>query len=223
MFPLLIINMKTYPELLGGRSLELARIAEGVSREIGVNIMIAPPMTDIRLIASSVEIPVLAQGADAVEPGARTGYVPLEFVKDAGAVGVILNHSEKKLPLNDIGWLIRRSRELGLWSIACAPDPELSSALASLEPSVVAIEPPELIGTGKAVSREKPDTIIKAVELVAKVNPKVKVITGAGIESAEDVRKALALGTAGVLVSSSIIKSNWERKIRELAQGLIQP
>ncbi|ADN50640.1 triose-phosphate isomerase [Vulcanisaeta distributa] len=219
--PILIINMKVYPEVLGKRALELAKVAEAVSRELGVSIAVAPPITELRLVAENVGIPVYAQGADPVEPGARTGHVPPEFIKEAGASGVILNHSENRLLLNDLGWLVNRAKNLGLETLVCAPDPYTSAAAAALEPTAVAVEPPELIGTGKAVSREKPDVIVKTVELVKRVNPSIPVITGAGIESYEDVKRAVELGTQGVLVASAIVKArDWRQKIMELAKAL---
>ena len=219
--PILIINMKVYPEVLGRKALELAKAAESVARELGVSIAVAPPITELRTVAEGVEIPVYSQGADPVEPGARTGHVPLEFIKETGAAGVILNHSENRLLLNDLGWLVSRARSLGLETLVCAPDPYTSAAAAALEPTAVAVEPPELIGTGKAVSREKPDVIVRTVELVRKVNPGIPVITGAGIESFDDVKKAIELGTQGVLVASAIVKArDWKQKITELANAL---
>lgn len=221
-FPILIINMKVYQEVLGRRALELARVAEEVAKELGVSIAVAPPTTELRLVAENVEIPVLAQGADAVEPGARTGHVPLEFIRETGAKGVILNHSERRLLLNDLAWLVSRAKALGLETVVCAPDPYSSAAAAALQPTAVAVEPPELIGTGRAVSREKPDVIVKTVELVRSVNRDVAVITGAGIESGEDVRRAIELGTVGVLVASAIVRAkDWRGKIMEMAKALM--
>ncbi|MCG2863497.1 MAG: triose-phosphate isomerase, partial [Vulcanisaeta sp.] len=115
------------------------------------------------------------------------------------------------------------AKGLGLETIVCAPDPYSSAAAAALGPTAVAVEPPELIGTGRAVSREKPDVIIKTVELVRKVNSDVAVITGAGIESGDDVRKAIELGTLGVLVASAIVKAkDWRGKITEMAKALLR-
>jgi len=54
-----------------------------------------------------------------------------------------------------------------------------------LVPHAVAVEPPELIGTGRAVSKYKPETVVKTVELVSAHFPNVAVITGAEIESEE--------------------------------------
>ncbi len=221
--PILIINMKVYKEVLGRKALELAKAAEKVAKELGVSIAVAPPMTELRLIAENVEVPVYAQGADAVEPGAHTGHVPLEFVKETGAVGVIINHSERRLRLDEIEYLILKAKSLRLESVVCTPTPESSAAVAAFSPIAIAVEPPELIGTGRAVSREKPDVIVKTVELVRRVNPEVIVITGAGIENKDDVAKALELGTAGVLVASAIVKAkNWEEKIRELVQPFLK-
>lgn len=222
-YPILIINFKTYIEATGKRGLELARIAEKVSKELNVCIAVAPIVTDLRLVSENVEIPVLAQSADPVNPGAHTGHVTLEAIKECGAVGIILNHSEKPLRINDIAWIVEKAKSLNMYVLTCAPTPETSLSVASLNPDAVAVEPPELIGTGRAVSKEKPDVIVKTVELIKKHVPEVHVICGAGIEAREDVVKAIELGTEGVLVASAIVKArDWYGKIRELAEGLLK-
>ncbi len=219
--PILIINMKVYPEVLGKKALELAKVAESVARELGVSIAVAPPITELRTVAEGVEIPVYAQGADPVEPGARTGHVPLEFIKEAGAVGVILNHSENRLLLNDLGWLVSRARSLGLETLVCAPDPYTSAAAAALEPTAVAVEPPELIGTGKAVSREKPDVIVRTVELVRKVNPSIPVITGPALRALTMLRRPLNLGHREYWLPVPLLRRGiGSKKITELANAL---
>ena len=45
------------------------------------------------------------------------------------------------------------------------------------------------------------------MEAVDKVNPDVKVLTGAGITTGEDVKKAIELGTCGVLLASGVTKA----------------
>ncbi|MFP3196255.1 MAG: triose-phosphate isomerase [Caldivirga sp.] len=220
--PVLIINMKAYPELLNGGAVKLAKAAEKVARELGASIIVAPPHTYLRQVVEAVGIPVYAQSADPVDPGARTGHIPLEFVKDAGAAGVIINHSEHRLLLNDIAYLVGKAKALNLETVVCAPDPPSSAAAAALYPTAVAMEPPELIGTGRSVSRTKPDVVVETVNAVRRVNGEVKVITGAGIEDYNDVAKALELGTVGVLVASAIVRAkDWEAKITELAKPLV--
>lgn len=216
-FPIFIINMKTYRESTGRKALELAKEAERVSRELGVEIAVAPQHVDLRSVAESVAIPVYAQSADPVPPGAHTGSITLEAIKDAGARAVILNHSEKPLRINDLAWLVAEAKKLGLETVVCAPDPPTAAAVDSLEPTAVAVEPPELIGTGRAVSRERPEVITNALSVV-----KRPLIVGAGIESYEDVRRAVELGSKGVLVASAVVKArDWREKILELAKGFI--
>jgi triosephosphate isomerase len=219
--PILIINFKAYGEAAGRRAVEIAKAAEKVAKELGVNIAVAPNHLELALVAQSVEIPVYAQGADVETPGAYTSHVAVDNIKAAGASGVILNHSEAPLRLNDLAKLIARAKAVGLDVVTCAPDPRTSLAAAALGPHAVAVEPPELIGTGKAVSKYKPETVVETVRLISAHFPDVAVITGAGIESGEDVEAALRLGTKGVLLASAAVKAkDHYQKIMELAKPL---
>jgi triosephosphate isomerase len=219
--PILIINFKAYSEAAGRRAVEIAKAAENVAKELGVNIAVAPNHLELALVAQSVEIPVYAQGADVETPGAYTSHVAVDNIKAAGASGVILNHSEAPLRLNDLAKLVARAKSAGLDVVTCAPDPRASLAAAALGPHAVAVEPPELIGTGRAVSKYKPETVVETVRLVSTHFPDVAVITGAGIESGEDVEAALRLGTKGVLLASAAVKAkDHYQKIMELAKPL---
>ncbi len=219
--PILIINFKAYGEAAGRRALDIAKAAERVARELGVSIAVAPNHLELALVAQSVEIPVYAQGADVDSPGAHTAHVAVDNVKEAGAAGLILNHSEAPLKLNDLARLVARAKAVGLDVVVCAPDPRTSLAAAALGPHAVAVEPPELIGTGRAVSKYKPEAVVETVQLVGKHFPEVAVITGAGIESGEDVEAALRLGTRGVLLASAAVKAkDHYAKIMELARPL---
>ena len=205
--PLIIVNFKTYLEATGKKAVELAKKAEKVSLETKVSIGVAPQHTDIATIAKSVKIPVFAQHTDPVQPGSHTGHVLAEAVKETGATGTLINHSERQLKLSDIDAVIKITREKGLVSIVCANNPSISTAVATLKPDILAIEPPELIGTGIPVSKAKPEVITKTVRLVKEINPKVVILCGAGISHGEDVAAALRLGTQGVLVASGVVKA----------------
>lgn len=219
--PILIINFKAYAEAAGRRALEIAKAAERAARELGVNIAVAPNHLELALVAQSVDIPVYAQGADVETPGAYTAHVAVDNVKEAGAAGLILNHSEAPLALSQLSRLAARAKAVGLDLVICAPDPDTSLAAAALKPHAVAVEPPELIGTGRAVSRYKPEAVVQTVEKVSRHFPDVAVITGAGIESGEDVAAALKLGTRGVLLASAAVKAkDHYQKILELAKPL---
>ena len=205
--PVIIVNFKTYLESTGKRAVELAKKAEKVYRETGIYVGVAPQLADLSAVAKAVEIPVFAQHIDPIKPGGYTGHVLAEAVKEAGAIGTLINHSERRLKLSDIDEIVKLVREKGLMSVVCANNPSTSVAVSSLNPDLVAIEPPELIGTGIPVSKAQPEIVSGTVQLVREINKKITILCGAGISHGEDVSAALKLGTEGVLVASGIVKA----------------
>jgi len=202
-----IINCKTYREATGDDAFKLAKICDDVAKETDVEIIICPQFTDIYRIAKNVDIPVYAQHVDPVDYGSNTGHVLPESVKAAGSAGSLINHSERRLRLADIEACIEKLKSLGMISVVCTNNINVTKAASALGPDFVAIEPPELIGTGIPVSKAQPEIITGSVDAVNKVNPDVKVLTGAGITTGDDVKKAIELGTCGVLLASGVIKA----------------
>ncbi|NAZ24701.1 MAG: triose-phosphate isomerase [Thermofilum sp.] len=222
-YPLILINFKAYAEASGKKGLQLAKVAEKLSKEYGVTIAVAPQLTDLMFIAQQVDIPVLSQHVDDVSPGSHTGHVTLEAVKDAGAIGTMVNHSERRVRADQIDVVVKRARQLNLVTVVCTNTPEVTAAMAALGPDMVAIEPPELIGTGIPVSKAKPEVVTSSVDLVKKINPNVKVLCGAGITTGDDVAAALRLGTVGVLLASGIVKAkDWEKAILDLIRPILK-
>jgi triosephosphate isomerase len=205
--PLILVNFKTYIEGTGKKALDLAEKAEKVSRETGVCIGLAPQYTDIPRLARAVSLPIFAQHVDHAKPGGFTGHILPEAVKEAGAVGTLVNHSERRLRLADIEAVVARAKQLGLVSVVCTNNANVSVSAAALKPAFIAIEPPELIGTGIPVSKAKPEIVADTVRSVRKITQDVAILCGAGITQGEDVAAALKLGTMGVLVASGIVKA----------------
>jgi triosephosphate isomerase len=205
--PIIIVNFKTYLEATGQRAVILAKSAEKISKESGAFIIVAPQLVDLARVAEAVEIPVFAQHIDPIKPGSNTGHVLLEAVMEAGAVGTLINHSECQLKMADIDAIISLTHEKGLFSCVCAANPNESCGAAALGPDIVSIEPPELIGTGIAVSKAQPEVVTNTVNLVRKISSDMTILCGAGISKSEDVSVALKLGAQGVLVASGIVKA----------------
>lgn len=225
--PILAVNFKAYyPHSFGENAHRIAREAVRVWRETGVEVILAPPFTELRRIVeiiSGTEVKVFAQHADPVEPGAVTGFIPIEGLKDAGVHGVILNHSEHRLRVSDINHLVKKARALGLKTLVCADTPETGAAVAVLGPDMVAVEPPELIGTGVSVSKAKPEVVTGSVDMIRRVNKDVAILTGAGITTGEDAYMAVKLGTIGVLVASGIVKAKDPYQVmREMAESMLK-
>ena len=211
--PIVIVNFKTYAEGTGKKALELSKAAETVSKETGICFAVAPQFVDIPTIIHNVDIPVFAQHIDPINPGSHTGHILPEAIKEAGAIGTLINHSERRLRLADIDAAITRAKELKLITVTCTNNTSVSAAAAALNPDMIAVEPPELIGTGIPVSKAKPEVVTSTVEAVKRINPEVTVLCGAGITNGEDVAAALKLGTEGVLVASGIVKAEDPYKV----------
>lgn len=217
----LLLNLKGYAESFADASLAIAGFAREVSIETGINVIVCPPTPWLHH-ASSTGAVVYAQHTDPVEPGATTGYHSLEMLKAAGAAGTLLNHSEHRLGLWEMQFLVERGRKIGMRTVACADTARTAAAVSVLCPDMVAIEPPELIGKGVSVSKARPEVITESVDAIRKVNSTAIIIAGAGVTTADDVSKAVELGAEGALVASAVVKSDRQRKlIAEMADALL--
>ena len=215
--PILIVNFKSYPNAIGRNALQLAKICEKISHSTNTQIIVCVQTADIHLVAKSVKIPVFAQNVDPYESGAHTGWVLAENLKEYGAQGTLLNHSEHKLSIDVLKKSLLRAKAAHLLTIVCAETPEEARMAASLKPDAVAIEPKDLIGSNISVSSAKPELIEQSVRAVSFA----PVLCGAGIHTKDDVSKALKLGAKGILVSSGVVNSsNPEKVLKELIDGL---
>ncbi len=205
--PVVIVNFKTYEEVEGYRSLSVARLCQEISKETGVCIAVCPPLVELSTVASSVNIPVLAQHTDPMRPGPSTGWTTPEGVKSAGASGTLLNHSEHRMMIADIPVSVRLCHSASLQVVLCADSAETAGASAFWKPDFIAVEPPELIGGDVSVTNAKPGVVEDAVGAVRKVDDRIPVLCGAGVKTGEDVRRAIELGTKGVLLASGVVKS----------------
>jgi len=221
---ILAINYKAYPTAFGTQGLAIALAADRVAEEYGpaLTLILAVPATEIaRIVEATDKVKVYGQHADPIEPGPHTGYLPLEALKEAGAKGTLVNHSEHRVTLTAIDKIIQKAATQSLETLACADTPTAAAAIAALSPTILAIEPPELIGTGIPVSKAKPEIITRTLKLVEMINPDLPILTGAGITRGEDAAAAIKLGTKGVLVASTIMKAkDPEQRIRELAEAM---
>ena len=215
-----VINCKNYEEIAGDKIIKFVKIVEKISKKYKIKIAVAPPQHLIGLVSKS-SIPILAQHVDVSKVGSTTGFVIPELLKKSGVSGSLINHSEHRISDKDIAYLIPKLRDLKMISILCVKDVAEVKKYLKLNPDFIAIEPPELIGSGKAVSKEKPDLIIKAANAVKNAKNNTKLLCGAGIVSGEDVSKASELGSQGILVASGIIKAkSWENMIGEFAKSM---
>ncbi len=197
-----LVNLKAYP----CDPVAVAEAAAAVAADTGVRIAVAPQTAHIAAVADT-GVETWAQDVSPVEHGSHTGSTHAEAVVDAGAVGTLLNHSERRRKLAAVDGSLRAAERAGLETVVCANNPRQIAAATALEPDAVAVEPPELIGTGTPVSQADPEVVTDSIEAAAAVGD-VPVLCGAGISTGEDLAAARELGAEGVLLASGVAKAD---------------
>lgn len=226
--PRIVVNAKAYDEVTGEAAcLRLARACVATAKATGASIALAPPLAELASLARrrpSLGVPLFGQHCDPRAPGASTGWVTAEALASAGAVGSIVNHAEHKLPHAEVASVVERLRSSGLASLVCADSLAEARALAAFKPTLLAIEPPELIGGDVSVTTADPRIVSDAVAAVRAIAPETLVLCGAGVKTGADVAAALGLGAHGVLLASGVVKAADPRKALDgLAAGLRSP
>jgi triosephosphate isomerase len=204
--PVFEVGLKGY--VYGAEAVRLAEAADRLSQELDVSIIFDPQAVDIpAVVRATGRLLVFAQHMDPVAVGRGVGAVLPEALREAGAVGTLLNHSERRMTLGDIDRAIRRADEVGLATLVCADSPEEAAAVAQLGPDIVLAEPPELIATSRSAATEMRGFVERSVEMVRRVDPGIIVMCGAGVQTPDDVAKMIELGVGGTGSSSGVLKA----------------
>ncbi|PIN81624.1 triose-phosphate isomerase [Candidatus Woesearchaeota archaeon CG10_big_fil_rev_8_21_14_0_10_32_9] len=213
---LLVINLKTYKEGTGINALKIAKMCEQIQKNTKIKLIIAAQPTDILLLTTKTKIPIIAQHIDPINYGSNTGSILPESVIEAGAIGTLINHSEKRLNSSIIINTIQLCKQKNLLSVLCVKDEKEAKKYAEYHPDLIAIEPPELIGGKISISTAEPELITKTLRTVGKI----PLLCGAGVHTREDVHHAYKLGAKGILVASGVVKAkNVKKEIEQLILG----
>jgi triosephosphate isomerase len=232
----IVINFKNYK--IGKEVVKLAKTVQnyfGKSDEV----ILAVPGTDLSRVGDAVELDLFAQHVDSVLEPRSTGGIGVDQVKAVGALGTLVNHSERRLAWKEVNKVLAQCQEQGFRSIVCVKTyREAKWVLGqSVKPWAIAYEDTKLIGTSKSITKYRQKELKSFVELVkgvegtvsktlGRLNPwkgadeagAVLAFCGAGIHSARDVKIAREIGCDGVLISSAIAKAKKPDKLlRELA------
>ncbi len=201
--PFFEIGPKCY--MWGERMLRLAMAIDRIACKYDLDVIVTPQYTDIRALAEHTQrIHIYAQHMDSLRPGRGIGAVLPEAVKAAGAVGVMLNHAERKLSMEALRTTIRRADEVGLATIVCADSVEEVRRVAELEPNLIVAEPTDRIGTGVASDLRY---VRETIEAVQSIHPEIMVLQGAGISCPQDVEKVIRAGAQATGCTSGVMRA----------------
>jgi len=204
--PLVVVNFKTYATASAEAAEGLLSAMEAVANG-PATVVAAVSAFDLALLAQRSEsVHVWSQHLDPVGLGGFTGWLEPQTAIARGATGSLINHAEHKVELDHVKRLLELLPE-GFPVCACAADVAEARALAKLNPTYIAVEPPELIGGDISVTTADPSIVTDTVAAVKAVNPSVRVLCGAGVKNGADVAKAIELGAEGVLLASGVTKA----------------
>ncbi|VVB74878.1 Triosephosphate isomerase [Candidatus Tiddalikarchaeum anstoanum] len=211
MKPLIIVNFKCYDKATGHNGLKIAAYCSTYD-----NVIVCPQAIDLDNISAIPGLNVFSQHVDPVLEGPFTGKMGINVLKKAGVKGSLLNHSENRLKFETIAETVSLLKKNGLKSLICCESLDEAAKFAKLRPDYICFEPKSLIGKTQSVADLNPELITT----ISKAVKPVKLIIGAGIDSPKEVREVLLRGAVGVIVASSVIKSDDPRKIiKELANA----
>ena len=201
--PFFEIGPKNY--LFGQDIIDLAKIADEASKKYDIRVIFTTPYANIQQVAAQTEnLYVFAPHMDAAPVGRLLANVLPESVKAAGAVGAMLNHSERPLDVATLCRTIERARELDMMTIVCADTLREARAVAAMGPDMMVVEPVELIGTGNACDLSYVKTSVEAVKAI---DPEIGVLVGGGIANGQDVYNVIMAGADATGSSSGIAKA----------------
>jgi triosephosphate isomerase (TIM) len=222
--PVFAINYKTYQRASAKNAQKLTATLSSIS-PAKIQTIVCVQSCDIYACANTSTkstkstLPVFAQHIDPIEYGAHTGHILAQCVKDNGASGTLLNHSEDKFDSFMLTSAVEHAKRAKLQTIVCVDSIERLRFALQLNPTFIAYEPPELIGGTVSVTT-RPQIIRALVAEVASAKSETRLLVGAGIKSAQDISIALSLGCHGILLASAIADSkNPKQAYKELLKG----
>jgi len=217
---MIFVNYKTFEESSGEKAVALTKKIEEAAHESQVKIIPVVQIIDAESVLASTTLEVWIQHVDPLNYGPHTGWTLPEEVAKIGISGVFLNHSEHKF--NDFEALRtanEKAKEANLKTLIFAGSLEELKNVTALKPTLVAYEPPELVGsTETSVARAQPEIISQAYNITQSLGEPL--IVGAGVSSMEDVKKSLELGAVGVAIATAVVKApDPKAKLLELTEG----
>lgn len=215
-----------------------AMVADIGVRPYATDLMICPPATLVMRFAEAAKgskIAIGAQDCHADVSGAYTGDISAEMLKDAGAVAVIVGHSERRTlhaeSDEEVQGKAKAALRAGLTAIVCVGETreerEAGATIArirrqlegSLPPSieaeklVVAYEPVWAIGTGLTPTArdvaEVHEMIRKYLVSLDKLEgPKVRILYGGSVKPSNAKELMSVANVNGALVGGASLKAS---------------
>lgn len=217
---MLLLNLKTYSESTGLNCKKLLDTAseflESQNEIVKQKVIFVVSPTDLFWAKQNYPNLIIAsQHVENKTSGSTTGWITPEALLSMGVNFSLYNHSEHRMYSDTIIQDIKDIQSKGLKLIVCCENLHEGLYLQEAEPFSIAYEPKDLIGSGISVTT-RPEAV---TDFIAALSNQKNILIGAGVSTAEDIKKTLELGAEGVLLASAFVKADDRRaKLNELVQ-----
>lgn len=207
---MIFVNFKSYQSGTGEKGFKIAEYCQKVSLKGEIKFIPVVQTVDIYQVSQELDDGVWVQNADDKKAFKNTGYITVYALKQAGAVGIFINHSDCPKKLSEIKNLISMSKKYGLKSLVFAKNSQEVKQFDKLKPDFVSLEDPKLIASKIAMVDKYEHELRKIIK-----NTKTPFVIGAGIRTKKHYQKALKLGAVGVVLSSQIMEADSPKRAIE--------
>lgn len=214
---------------------ELEKIIAGAKALPKVDLMVCPPATLIAQFSATAagsRVAIGGQDCHAQRSGAFTGDISAEMLKDAGAAGVIVGHSERRQFHGETDAMVRAKAEAalraGLLPIVCVGETrgqrdagetmaviaaQLDGSLPDVADFAVAYEPVWAIGSGET---PRPKDVADVHGLIrvrlqsryGKRAERARILYGGSVTAANARELLAAANVNGALVGGASLKAD---------------
>ena len=220
--PKVILNFKNMNGTLIEKGIQISKIAEKVSEELGVVIGICPPLPYLVRYKEILNIPVISEGLDLVTMESSIAKNSFNLLRSLEIDGVILNHSESQISLRDLETSIRNSRTNRLFTLVYSNNVAICAAISKLDPSAIAFTFSEEMSEPQRISTINPETVENNVKRINLENPKVSSYCGEGIFDKSDEDRKIELGVEGIVLDNiNNIAKNPHELLSDIAKAMI--
>jgi triosephosphate isomerase len=218
--------------------IEALRVRDAIRTGGPADVMICPPATLVAELASAAQGSALVVGAQDCHPapsGAHTGDISAEMLANAGAVAVIVGHSERRADHGELDRDVRAKAEAahraGLMAILCIGETagerragltlqvverQLTASLpqaVTATATVIAYEPVWAIGTGLTPSAADVAEVHAAVRnllttRIGEEGSRVRILYGGSVKPSNAAELLAIENVDGALVGGASLKAD---------------
>ncbi len=202
------INPKSI--LLGHDLFAFADFANQAAQHYDFDIYFSCPTVYLSQLAHQcTNMIISAQTMDISLSKEKMGSVNIDFLQDAGAKAVVLNHDSNPMTYADLSKAVEQCRERRIQSLVCGGDREEIRQIAFLKPDMIICEQNTLIGTGIVSDMEYINDTNRFIKTIC---PDTRISQSGGIKSKMDIIRAIWHGADGTGSTSGIFGSTDPRK-----------